>query len=73
MFVCNAYIYVLFMYFIYLKNIYKIYMICMTNIKEVQIVVETRGNHYYYSLVQIKTFNSFFLKHSQNISELMVL
>ena len=51
---------VLFMYFIYLKNIYKIYMICMTNIKEVQIVVETRGNHCYYSLVQIKTFNSFF-------------
>ena len=47
MFVCNAYIYVLFMYFIYLKNIYKIYMICMTNIKEVQIVVETRGNHYF--------------------------
>ena len=63
MFVCNACMHdmhVLFMYFIYLKNIYKIYMICMTNIKEVQIVVETRGNHYYYSLVQIKTFNLFF-------------
>ena len=35
------------------------YLHNMTNHKEVNIVVETRGN-YYFSLVQIKTFNSFF-------------